>query len=1555
MGPITGFRVVNLRVQDGGLDKVAYPDLTIDVGTGDHVVIGLENGGGKGTLLGFLLHVFLPDARLFLPRLAQRRQHRRGEEKRIEHYIPGGRLPTHVVVELELPGQDVRRPGQPLRVLAGACLYKPNGGGPSEPAKEFFWSARCVTSELTLAGLGLRSEAGRLLDHREWRAWLDAMRTSRPDAEIIVQDGDARWGNHLQNVLKVDVEFVRSWLLAMNEDEGAADHVFTYGSSRAFIDTLVRAVASPETVADINHNLIAMAADADDMKIDRRREALLRRLVEHTGPLAEHMELLSAHDGTRRSLVDALLITQARLGQKRSSVAVALGEARQRENEAAAALSDANAAEAKAYALELLGRLQVAELQHAEAISRVERHSAALEESRSRAAACTAAVILCEERTLRARIQDTLQMLAAKAADAEPQREAASSAVQAWLARVDAETTVLDGKKEAAQQEAQGAQDAEDEHDQQLLEAERAITEINASLGSASHELGKIDDLADEAQQRGDLMEGQSVPAALDEAQAQASGLDEQADEALDRRRERQEKLDQLAQELSDFEARAAGIESEHQAAQAALAQVKAMTSSLTNALAQSGLLDLDVIQLDDHADIISDTLAAVAQSAGTRQLDAAVKAAAAQRAVRSLETSGLLPPRADIAAACERATRLGARPGWAYLAELPAETARRFAQAAPGLADGIIVNVPDDFLHVVEIVRQHRADLHGPVTIGLPSNFEASTDDSLTVVLPDEAFWSRDAGRQEMDHRQDEHALHQHTIGEETARHESALRLHDQVNRWQAEIGPGTQAAAEQRLITAREAAGGIPDARNALATQHKGLIAERDAAEDSERTFRQQAASARARVERLTILDRQVAPREELQRRIALLRDSIEAPKAASKTAREGKRQARARRATAQATAARLTAAIAELHAIRTDAESLAASVVQPGDLVSPEDSLADRALLAERARALTDRWRGLATDEVLQRELEQLQRQLREAGSTLAADHEQAAVEAARELVVADPSRTPADFQRAASAATNVTIQLSHQLGGLEEAERECSRHARALASDVHRLGRASQLPGEHETADLPQAQEISRRLHTLLKDVQEERTRANKAHDSARDLSRSLAGWIDLFTMTGSRLEGAASQLTLAGRLTDRIDVHDRRFELGSAPLSDDAPEALAHLLALFGQADLPVDAAKESATRLAGEIAAEAEHLQALLDDVSRRAHAELETVGVTLHSASEEVVAGDRLIQVMRDLRPSDLAADAARHHRDASARLIAVAHHVARFDDRLQKLAQMTHASVQHLVRSVRRTVAASLLPSTPAMGRWGGIPLLKISGLDVLNRQQREAAILTTLQRWFDPDATARPRFDADTAISALVEAVTPRAVATVLIPSDPLDAEHKPVESLAVTSGGEGVTVALLLASLLAARRARDLGHQRTTLLLDNPFAKVNKPMFLRLARDVARSLGVQLVPLTGIRDLGALTVFPSLIQLRVSRRETANVVVPANHDDDRIQQLLRDGTLYVSAVELQAADAEANGDQAAWPVMSHAQIHWQEPLDLSFPGEAVPGRHGGSATA
>lgn len=219
---------------------------------------------------------------------------------------------------------------------------------------------------------------------------------------------------------------------------------------------------------------------------------------------------------------------------------------------------------------------------------------------------------------------------------------------------------------------------------------------------------------------------------------------------------------------------------------------------------------------------------------------------------------------------------------------------------------------------------------------------------------------------------------------------------------------------------------------------------------------------------------------------------------------------------------------------------------------------------------------------------------------------------------------------------------------------------------------------------------------------------------------------------------------------------------------------------------------------------------------------------------------------------------------------------------------------------------------------------------------------------SVLSTLRDWFEPSRLdRRPSFDANETVWDLVEAITPRFTAKVLIPSDPLDPEHKPVERLAVeTSGGEGVTFALVLASLLAARRAGTHGHRRTTLLLGNPFAKVTKPAFLRLARDVARSLRVQLVSLTGIRDLGALTVFPALIQLRVSRRETANVVAPDGVDDDALQDLLRQGTLYVSPTERDAATGDVGGDETTWPVISSAEVRWAEQLRFHEAEATVP---------
>jgi hypothetical protein len=358
-------------------------------------------------------------------------------------------------------------------------------------------------------------------------------------------------------------------------------------------------------------------------------------------------------------------------------------------------------------------------------------------------------------------------------------------------------------------------------------------------------------------------------------------------------------------------------------------------------------------------------------------------------------------------------------------------------------------------------------------VTIGLPSAFETTAaDDSVTVILPDEAFWSRDAGRQKMAGRQDEHARHQRTLEADTARYESALRLLEGVRRWQADIGPGAQTAAEERLTTAQVAARGIPEARNSLTRQQEELTGERNGAEEAERTFRQQAASARARVERLHILEKQTAPREELQQRIASLRADIDARKADREKAREGKGNARTRRDTASTTAARLATTLAEMNPVRADAESFTVLVTHADDPVSPEDSQADRALLAERTRSLVDRWRGLATDQVLQGELDQVQRQLRDAGEKLAANHEQSAVASARALaaeahleqhLIGAQLARPGQLKELNRSRVPTYPRRSHAAPSGSRLYHDCAPAGRTRGQDISVLGGTPSRPG------------------------------------------------------------------------------------------------------------------------------------------------------------------------------------------------------------------------------------------------------------------------------------------------------------------------------------------------------------------------------------------------------------------------------------------------------------------------------------------------------------
>jgi hypothetical protein len=1550
MGPITGFRIINLRVRD----KVAYPDLVVDLGSGRHVIIGLENGGGKSTLLGFLIHVLLPDKAQFLPRLSLRRQNKKGDEKRVQQYVPGGD-PTHVILEVEVPHNDPFRGHR--KVLLGACLWKPAGAGPDEDVKELLWSAHSVHADLTLAGLAVRGEDGQLRDAKQWAAWLKEQRLAHPDAEITTQTDQGEWGKHLRETLRIDVDFVRTWLLAMNQDEGAADHVFTYASSRSFLNSIVGAVADPTLKEELAANLVRMGRDADSFSLDRRRQLFFTNVVEHTELLTQFMGTLDEQDGRRLAMLDALLATASRIEGEQRVGDISLTTAKERQ---AAATAERTTAERQYRRAS--GRRRQAELQHdrvvydqAEALLEAERGNYTAAQQRVEAARIAA--LIAQKRAHDTNIDGIQRMLRERAGESEPLRRVAVAAVRAWHARVTADITQEQTAVTTARAGHQQADRAVDHATKASAAAGAAISDANARETSAISQLDRIQQRRDAAIGKGDLRDGEPAADALDRTRQESEGLRDTCETIEAALAEAKNDLTQADSAVRKLSGQRKDAKSALDAATKTRQQAQDATDKLARDVESSGLVDLDPVVLNDHADTVVAVLQAVAERANQDHLRAAERAAAARRATQSLESRGLLPARADITELCEelRGRGLGARPGWDFLATLDEAVALRGATAHPGLADGIVVTIPEDLPKVVAYLQGHREVLGGPIVVGAPDAFDladvAGGQDhqpatAIEVVLPHEAFWSATAGAQQLADRRDDESGHERATVTSRRLYDQAVQLRREVNRWKAEIGPEKLQQAEEGVRTAQGIANDIKGQLDEAEIHRTRVGKHRDevAARLSEASKLHRACDLR--LERLTSLASSLAEEPSLRAALDKSRTDLAEARRLQDQAVQDLEAAKEMRQARFAEIGERSQAVGQLRHELAEADAAATGVLQPEDAETDVEVTADRAALAQQARDAIDRWKGALTDDQLTAQLNLATLQLRTVEQRLQPEPEEIRAAAAA-LVEQHPTRTSADFDTETERLRRDVERLGILVG-----KRESNRDQRKAQFDTTRekyrtLSFADTLTGE-ECSDDPVTAEA------ILTALSDQETAAKDAVTAAEGIEKQVANTVttiaarqQVLANVASAIDGKVSLLAAGQLLTETIDLEDRRFALNAEAVLATAPTAVVTLISAV-QAGGSTEDLRTRTQASVEAVAAAVETIVKAVREVHARAEDRLGRLAYSLDTIADEVVAGEKIAQTLRRNRGASLARLAVRHHHDLVNRRDSTAHHVATFEERLGRLADIAHSSIERLRRSVIGTVRDSVLPDTPAMGRWAGLPLLRLSGLEALTTEQRRAAILATLTRWFDPELHGKRRaFDTDETMFELLEAITPRFSAKILIPSDPLDPEHKPVEQVAMeTSGGEGVTVALILASLLAARRATAHGYRRTTLLLDNAFAKLTKPAFLRLARDVATSLNVSLVVLTGIKDNGALTVFPTVVQLRVSRRSTANFVVPTGVDDSRLQNLLRDGALYASAVEWNAAHDDT-GEAGVWPVMSSATVAFDEQLTFDLPDPADTG--------
>lgn len=1189
----------------------------------------------------------------------------------------------------------------------------------------------------------------------------------------------------------------------------------------------------------------------------------------------------------------------------------------------------------------VLARVQVARVRAEQSSAEIERAERQRNLARTTERIARAAVLLADRRTSDARIRDLKELLTRKEIEAEPLRRSLASAVQSLSRRLAKDIERLTHDRDEASAAATRAAGELDRASTSRAKLEKTLGELDGERKGLIAARGAIEQQFEDALKRGLLSNLDADPAVeLQHARMRAAAEQLVAEEQEQQRQRASNALKELTERDRALAVEIGRAEEGITSARTQLDTASVRTDQLVVAIARSGFVEMEPVILDDHAETIRKRLDAVIEAARLKQAAAAVSVAAADRATMWLRDHECLPPRADVERICDRARadRLGARPGWSYLSTLSEDVAMAFAAAHPGLADGVVVNVPEDLDAVIALVRAARDDLDGPIVIGPAGAFGARAGGfghDCTVVLPHHAHWSTAAGRALVETRNQEASRWRSEYEAAHARADEAMSLRERLAAWMTDIGVGGLDRRRSKLEESEEGRARIAAEREELGRAMLDRVNAQTAAETARDL-------ARARHDAALSHERELEMLMSLRPRANAIHERLEAIDATETRTTDARDAALASIAKAKAEqeganqrVVALAASIAELSTEHTSMAALAAVAARPDDPIDPNDDEVDRQLLAHQVRDRESRWRGAVTDPELRARLAALEGAIAEITRQLAPYAD--VIGKAQALLAADPSRSKDDYLGDAEAARTAVEALVGQIGELKATERQLKSELEKAAEEFKALRRPAALNPEETTSNVDDAVSVRDRLRGAQIDAMNSRTAREAEHQAAVGLETMATSRVELLDLTLQRLSTAWRQIVGGGMLVPATDATELGPTLDTDVILADPmlPQAFAMLLRAVGRpldadAEISLDADKTSVTAALERIDADVDTLERALASLDKRAEAALDATDVLLRAASEEVVRGDKIIQTLRTATRRALADLALAHHEDIVQRLAAVRHHVASFEARVDALADTVYATIADLLREVRRTVRESQLPNTPAMGRWAGAELLELSGLDSLKVDQRRAAVAAKLRVWFNPDDPDHrpPRFDSNDVVHDLLHAVTPQFAARILIPSDPLDPEHKPVDHLALeTSGGEGVTVALVLASLLASRRASARGHRRTTLLLDNPFAKVTKPEFLRLARDVADELNVQLVAFTGIRDLGALTVFPRLTQLRVSRRENANFVVPSNIDDERLQPLLRNGTLFVSPTEWAAAETE---DASAWPLMSVVSV-------------------------
>ncbi len=1463
------YQITRIRLVSVGPEPARYDPLELDLrrpdGTGPaDTVLFLPNTGGKTVLMRLLFAVFHPPIveKIGTEETAHHKKNLLGyvldrdtahvviEWRRVE----GGAFADEEVLVTGLVAEwrDGRRPAEPKPEDLKRLWYTVRGPGGLVGIDQLIFETDAATETGTTR---------RRVPMRRFQEQLEELKKSagRARLELSTTTIQRDWVEHLDK-LGLDRALFR-YQGEMNHNEAGASAIARFKEDRDFIKFFLDAVFDPAELAGLDREFDEVADKVRRFPEYDRKLRFEQAALAELDPLAGLVAALAAarqEAQTARiaatNLLAAFVVAESQASAREEAERQ---RAREQDGEVRRLTAEADRFRAEEREFRRLGaahwkaeaaRTYELACERTKA-ARLAARAWALTEELARLAEASATVkaldIAYKEETNRLR----------------PLREARDEAATALVRHLAANAVLAAHEEVAATKRSQTAKSLAGEKRKEVIDARVEAAKLDVSREANEAQIEKViafrgrlaaegllatDEPAAGAHRR-EVARAHSAAGRIEAIESEITTLGSERD-GIDRE-------DRLAaprvQEASEAHARVSATVERAEAERQSLS-----THPLVVELAEASDFDLELV-----ASGLVDRLLGRAKEADDARLRLELQGADDRRAVRGLESTGYLPPPADVETALARLSAAGiagAQPGTRYVAEAISRD-RRVAVLAnrADLVAGIVLIDSTELAKARAVLQEASLDpamiiAVGPATALMAAERDPDQTDSF-VVPPAEAVWDRTAASAERARREarlnalneqrlevDARGTESRSLAESLVRHASAyppgwLSLHrTERDTYAAELARLKEASTQRDLRRAE-----IATAIGLLRRQATDL-----------RATQRDAETRAAELKRLS--DEEAST--------AALSATIERQRTEAKNWRElGQECDRAAGA--------------------ADEEAQQQFITAQGHRAVVDRIRQERAkvVLAEAVREPShDEALQLASDGSdlfeLRAKFEELDRQL--TGETTASD-----IAARRTAAISMRDK----LQSAVELHPDEHRRRAQELLALPEAAEPVGRRAageRAETDATRAAGVEQAAYVEHEKATVE--------LRAVEEEIQKSRRRAEIASDrSPRDkhqaalfaaAARQSADSAQGQVANAERERNAARERAdNAKNLAEGLGVLSTPLRVG-LKLDEDA--ALPTVPAFDGDLEQAKATGKATARRLTAATDAEKDAEQAW-----RRCDSAVRTLLAREEYA--DLAASDRLYRRLAQSTAEALA-------RDATELVAELRASIGVLQSELETLEEDRRLATTSLAKSVHKALSYLRLAETrsklPAHLRdWSGESFIEIR-FEKPPAEEVDVRLRTFVIQALDPKSD-RPR-GTKLLMLALERAVGEFRV-TILKPNEAFAAIRVPVSELSspTFSNGQRATVATAMMLMLSELRRQSRSSARDasvgTLLLDNPLGNANAGFLIEVQRTVAAAAGIQLIYTTGIADLNALRRFSNVIALsNDAARRTMRRYVRAN---------------------------------------------------------------------